>query len=161
MSTESIIPGPMGFATSRRGPPDPAFIATHRALGRSDRTIAYMLQVALEDVTGVSAEPVSLCAVERPAAAKPMPLDALSIPDVAEIIYHIAEQYYITPGDIMGPSHRPDIVAARHEALAVVRELNRYSLRDLAEMFGKTNTAVHYGLERHYRRLAADDRSGW
>ena len=162
MSADGFIPSPNAgrFVTSRRGAADPGFIADQRSLGRSDHTIAAMLGVALEDVTGVKAATVELVAVERPKIIQPR-LRAHEIPEVAAIICNIAEQYGVRPLDILGPSQRPEHVEPRHEAMAVVFELNAYTLRQMAEIFNKTNPAILHGMREHYKRLAADDRSGW
>jgi chromosomal replication initiation ATPase DnaA len=77
----------------------------------------------------------------------------MSIPDVAQILRHIAEQYGITPEDILGHSHSQEYVEPRHEAFAVVYELNRYTLAELGRLFDKTSNGIAYGLKRHYERL--------
>lgn len=141
------------FGSPSRGI-DRGFVARQRARGFPEAAIARMGGWCLEDVQAVPHDPC-LGAIVRPdKVSKPLwPMDALAIPDVAEILRHIAEQYDITPADILGHSHSQESVEPRHEAFAVVYELNRYTLDELGRIFNKTGNAVLYGLRRHYERL--------
>lgn len=141
------------FASPVRGV-DSGFVARQRARGTPEAAIARMGGWCLADVAAVPRDPVAY-AIPRPA---PLPeaaetLVASEVPDVAEILAHIAEQYAIAPADILGPSHSQEYVEPRHEAFAVVNELNRYTLKDMAGLFNKTPNAIIYGLRRHYERL--------
>lgn len=141
------------FASPSRGI-DRGFIARQRAKGTPEAAIARMGGWCLADVQAVPHDPF-IQPVPRPEPA-PEPaaaLDALAIPEVAEILRHIAEQYDVTVNDILGHSHSQESVEPRHEAFAVVYELNRYTLADLGSIFNKTGNAVLYGLRRHYQRL--------
>lgn len=130
---------------------DPGFIALQRAKGTPDAAIARMGAWCLSDVQSVlNAPPVH--AEERKPQPR-QPLNAMTIPDVAEILIHIAQQYDISPADILGHSHAAEIVEPRHEAMAVVKELNRYTLAEMGELFNKTGEAVLYGFRRHYERI--------
>lgn len=93
-----------------------------------------------------------LMAIERVAPLQ-KPLVASQIPDVWEILQHVAEQYDVSIPQILGPSHDPYIVEPRHEAMAVVYELNSYTLKQLAEIFNKTDNGVLNGIKAHFRRL--------
>jgi hypothetical protein len=141
------------FASPVRGV-DRGFIARQRGRGVPDAAIARMGGWCVIDVRAVSPDPV-LAAIERiERLAKPtLPIHAMSIPDVAQILRHIAEQYGITPEDILGHSHSQEYVEPRHEAFAVVYELNRYTLAELGRLFDKTSNGIAYGLKRHYERL--------
>lgn len=133
---------------------DGGYIARQRARGFPESAIARMGGWCLSDVQAVPHDP---CMSPVPKANKDrrpvLQTDAMAIPEVAEILRHIAEQYDITPEDILGHSHSQETVEPRHEAFAVVYELNRYSLDELASMFNKTGNAILYGLRRHYERL--------
>jgi hypothetical protein len=141
------------FASPSRGI-DRGFIARQRAKGTPEAAIARMGGWCLADVRAVPHDPF-IQPVPRPEPApKPVAaLDALAIPEVAEILRHVAEQYDVTVNDILGHSHSQESVEPRHEAFAVVYELNRYTLDDLGGIFNKTGNAVLYGLRRHYERL--------
>lgn len=142
-----------GFPAPHRTP-DGGFVARQRAKGTPESAIARMGGWCLSDVQAIPHEP-SLTALARLAAAPKVAraLDALSIPDVVEILTHIAEQYGVTVEDILGHSHAQQAVEPRHEAMAVVFELNRYTLAQLGSIFNKTGNAVAFGLRRHYQRL--------
>lgn len=131
---------------------DRGFVARHRARGTPDAAIARMGGWCVSDLQAI---PRELDAVERPALVivPAPPLDAMAIPEIAEILQHVAEQYDVTPEDILGYSHSQEYVPARHEAFAVVYELNRYTLKELGGLFNKTGEAILYGLKRHYERL--------
>lgn len=133
---------------------DGGYIARQRAKGFPESAIARMGGWCLEDVQAVPHDP-NLGAIVRPDKERRPVLktDAMAIPEVAEILRHVAEQYCITPEDILGHSHSQESVEPRHEAMAVVTELNRFTLDELAAMFNKTGNAVLYGLRRHYERL--------
>lgn len=141
------------FASSTRGL-DRGFIARQRARGFPESAIARMGGWCLEDVRAVPHDP-KLGAIARPDKERrpAVPIKAQALFDVAEILRHIAEQYDITPEDILGHCHSAECVEPRHEAFAVVYELNRYTLVELGRIFNKTGNAILYGLRRHYERL--------
>lgn len=143
-----------GYATANRGV-DKGFVARERAKGTPDAAIARMGGWCVTDVLAVPYAPAARAfpRPERPAPAPPR-RDARADPDVAAILAHIAEQYEITQADILGYSHAACHVEPRHEAFAVVWELNRYTLEELGQLFNKTANAITYGLKRHYARLA-------
>ncbi len=128
---------------------DPDFVALHRMKGRPDSVIAQMGGWCQADVKAI---PRSGAAYERPEPVKPI-LNAEAIPEIMEIFCHVAEQAGISPYDILGHSHSSWIVEPRHEAMAVVNELNRYTLNEMSQIFRKTPNAILYGLMRHYERL--------
>lgn len=140
------------FASAVRGI-DRGFVARQRARGTPEAAIARMGGWCLADVQAVPRAPL-MFAVPQAEPTLAAPLEALTIPDVAEILQHIAEQYDVTPEDILGPSHSPECVRPRHEAFAVVYELNRYTLAELSGIFRKTDRAILYGIKTHYERLS-------
>ena len=133
---------------------DRGFVGRQRAKGFPDAAIAKMGGWCPADVQAVPRDPFVVAVDRAPPSPEPAePLDARAIPDVAEIIRHVAEQYDVTPADILGHSHSQETVEPRHEAMAVVHELNRYTLAQLGSIFNKTDNAILYGLRRHYERL--------
>lgn len=142
--------GARDFPVLARGV-DLGFVARHRAKGTPEAAIARMGGWCVDDV--LAAETPAMQAMERPAPTPQPRLRANDIPEVVEIISHIAEQYAITVSDILGDSHVQDVVAPRHEAFAVVWELNRFTAKQLAEMFNKTVPGITFGLRRHYERI--------
>lgn len=140
------------FAAPGRGV-DRGFVARQRARGTPESAIARMGGWCLADVQAIPVDP-NMVPVPREEPAPPVErLHALEIPDVADILRHVAEQYDVTISDILGHSHSQETVEPRHEAFAVVYELNRYSLVELGRIFNKTGNAILYGLRRHYERL--------
>ncbi len=141
------------FSSPRRTP-DMGFVARQRAKGFPESAIARMGNWNVEDVKAVPHDP-NLGAILRPEKER-LPVlktDALAIPEVADILRHIAEQYDVTEDDILGHSHSQETVEPRHEAFAVVYELNRFTLDEISSMFNKTGNAILYGLRRHYERI--------
>jgi hypothetical protein len=144
------------FATANRGP-DRGFVARERAKGTPDAAIARMGGWCVSDVLAMPQEPAARAfpRPERPVPSRAPPRRNASIdPEVAEILAHIAEQYEVTPEDILGHCQIAGYVEPRHEAFAVVWELNRYTADELGLLFNKTPNAITYGLRRHYERLA-------
>lgn len=150
------------YATANRGV-DPGFVARQRARGVPDSATAVMGGWCLADVQAIPPElPAPPLARYEPKPVQDEPrLMAMMIPDIAQLIYHLAEQNFVSPEDILGPSHAPDIVRARHEAFAVVYEMNRYTLDQIGQIFNKTGSAILYGLKAHFRRLSAGPEREW
>jgi len=139
------------FPVTARGI-DTGFVSRQRARGIPEAAIARMGGWCVADVQAVPADPFMVVA-DR-AAPTPTPvLRPLEIPAVLEILRHVAQQYEITVADILGPSQVQEIVAPRHEAIAVVWELNRFTAKQLAEMFNKTVPGITFALRRHYERI--------
>jgi DnaA-like protein len=132
---------------------DHAFVTRQRARQIPDAAIARMGNWCLADVTAVPLAPPISAVEPIPLSQRATQLAACAIPDVWEIIRHVAEQYEVAPEDILGHSHIQEHVAPRHEAMAVVFELNRYTLKQLGQIFNKTDNAILFGLRRHYERL--------
>lgn len=70
-----------------------------------------------------------------------------------EIICAIADKHQVTVADIMSYSHRADIVAVRHEAMArVYAALPNLSLPQIAKIFGRRD---HSGICHVVRKMGA------
>jgi hypothetical protein len=144
-----------GYATANRGV-DFGFVAKERDKGTPEASIARMGGWCLADVLAVPLDPAARAfprpkpvIIPRPPARKDASLD----PDVRDILAHIAEQYGVTQADILGHSQAAIYVEPRHEAFAVVWELNRYTLEEMGALFRKTANAITYGLKQYYARL--------
>jgi hypothetical protein len=143
--------GARDFPVTARGI-DAGFVSRQRLRGIPEAAIARMGGWCVADVHAVPPDPF-LIAADRPAPLPQSPLIASEVPAVCEILRHVAEQYDITVADILGDSQAQEIVAPRHEAIAVVCELNRFTAKQLAELFNKTVPGITFGLRRHYERI--------
>lgn len=133
---------------------DLGFVARQRARGTPEAAIARMGGWCVADVQAVTGDP-TVRAFDRLPPRPPLTirLDPMAIPEVAEILRHISDQYLVSISAILGDSHLQEYVEPRHEAFAVVWELNRFTLAEMASMFNKTPPGITYGLYRHYERL--------
>lgn len=143
--------GARDFPVTARGI-DLGFVSRQRSRGIPEAAIARMGGWCVADVQAVPADPF-LIAADRPAPMPNPPLRAVDIPAVCEILDHIAQQYEITVSDLLGESREQYVVAPRHEAYAVVWELNRFTAKQIAELFNKTVPGITFGLRRHYERI--------
>lgn len=132
---------------------DLGFVARQRAKGTPEAAIARMGGWCVADVLAVPNPDIK--AVERGCLhlVEASRLRAIDVPVVYEILRHIAQQYLVTIPDILGDSHQQEFVEPRHEAFAVVWELNLFTTAELAEMFNKTVPGITFGLRRHYERI--------
>lgn len=144
--------GARDFPAVARGV-DLGFVARHRARGTPEAAIARMGGWCVDDVHAVQTPSVRAFPRPEPKGAPVKRLDAMAIPQVAEILRHIALQYLVPVVAILGDTHLQEVVEPRHEAFAVVWELNRFTMAELASMFNKTPPGIAYGLHRHYERL--------
>ncbi len=80
-------------------------------------------------------------------------------PTLKQIVIEVAEKHGITPEHIMGRSHRPYIVLARHEVMYRARRETQLSLPDIGRRLGgRDHTTVIHGIRQHVRRMAVKAR---
>lgn len=69
------------------------------------------------------------------------------------LVCTMARAYFTTPGGVIGSRRRKRDVEARHAVWASLYGTGRYSLPDLAAMFGRDHTTILAGVRRHRERL--------
>jgi len=64
------------------------------------------------------------------------------------IVCDVAEEYGLTPRDLLGRSRRAPVARARMEAYARIRRDLGYSLKQIGNIFGRDHTTVIYGIRQ-------------
>lgn len=72
------------------------------------------------------------------------------------VVAATADRFGFEPADLVGPSQFRPVVAARHTAMFLCRELCGLSLHQIGRRFGRTHPAVLYGVRRVDADVAAD-----
>ncbi len=82
----------------------------------------------------------------RPSTLFPEPLPPAPSRELAA---RVAAWHHLTAKEIFGPSRRPGIVAARHDAMAAVRMANpALSLPMIGRVFKRDHTTVMHALQK-------------
>lgn len=156
-------------ATSRRGgmtPYEIDFVRAQRAKGRSIQTVAKMLGRSQETIAAYveATEETAVCSVLAPRAIPRPPETAMGI------IHVVARRHGFLADDVLAPSARTVIIAARHECFHRLKALRkddggyRFTAAQIGSWFDCNHSTVIGGAASHEKKEAkreAADLARW
>lgn len=110
---------------------------------------AFLKVVAYASLHGMSPD-LELAQTILGKTSKPVTLD--------RIIQVVAEQYRVTPDDLVSPKRNKEYTQPRHIACYLIRDMTGSSFQQIGKAFDRDHTSVMHGIKKVQREIDADNK---
>lgn len=75
---------------------------------------------------------------------------------VATIVQAVSAEFGVSERELLSERRMQRSTVPRHAVMALAREMTPHTLSTIGRAIRRDHTSVHYGIQRHEARLAAD-----